>query len=80
TEILDDFGTDYNIYSLKMSLNGQEGNSITTSVPLGATKRFTFTIQDVPADATQISLHIVSMFYAYPCVYAYLQYNNVPIY
>lgn len=80
TEILDDFGTDYNIYSLKMSLNGQEGNSITTSVPLGATKRFTFTIQDVPVDATKISLHIASMFYAYPCVYAYLQYNNVPIY
>ena len=80
TEIIDDFFSEYNYYSLKMSLNGKEGNSISCSLPKNATKKFVFTISDVPEDATRISVHIASMFYAYPCVYAYLTYDNVPIY
>lgn len=80
TEIIDDFFSEYNYYSLKMSLNGVEGCSISCSVPKGATKKFVFTISDVPEDATRISVHIAGMFYGYPCVYAYLTYDNVPIY
>lgn len=79
TEVIDDFATDYNEYSLKMSLNGAEGYGISTSLPLDAKKKFIFTIQDVPENANRISVHISAMFYAYPSVYVFLTYDNVPI-
>lgn len=81
TEIVDDFATDYGQYDLKMSLNGKEGNSLSAvSVPQNATKKFILTLKNVPEDATRISVHLASMFYGYPIEYAYLTYDNVPIY
>lgn len=81
TQIIDDFATDYGQYDLKMTLNGKEGNSLGgVSVPLNATKKFNLTLKNVPEDATRISVHLACMFYAYPVEYAYLTYDNVPIY
>lgn len=82
TEVFDDLATDYNYYSLSMSLNGKSGNALSggVSVPLNAKKKFSITIKNVPADAPRISVHLACMFYGYPCEYAYLTYDNVPIY
>ena len=81
TAIYDDFATSYNYNSLKMSVDGIDyGSSLSTSLPVGATKKFTFTIQDVPLDAKRISLHLTCMFYGYPVEYAFITLDNVPIY
>lgn len=82
TEVFDDLATDYNYYSLYMTLNGKSGNALSggVSVPLNATKKFNITIKNVPADAPRISVHLACLFYGYPCEYAYLTYDNVPIY
>ena len=81
TDILDEFATEYGYYDLKMSVSGREGNEISGAVlPISAKKKFTLTIKNAPESATSISVHLATMFYGYPCEYAYLTYDNVPIY
>lgn len=82
TYISDNLGTYYGPNALNMSIGGKKGSTIGGGclVPIGAKQQFTITVIGVPDNAQSISVHLASYFYGYQCEYAYLTYDNVPIY
>ena len=78
----DDVFTTYDNFAVTKTLNNASSNySITTQLPVGATKKFTIVVDGVPTSATKISIYLASLFNnTTPVEYAFLKFENMPIY
>lgn len=82
SRVQDEVLTDYNDYAVTKYLNSKNSSyGLSTTLPAGATKVLTVTIDGVPNTTKTISLYLASEFRnASPREYAYLTFENVPIY
>ena len=82
THVEDDVFTDYSRYDMTLYLNNTSGNSLSSAImPIGVTKKFTITIDNVPHSATKLNVYIAGQFYyTNPTEYCYFTFENVPIY
>ena len=82
THVEDDVFTDYSRYDMTLYLNNTSGNSLSSAImPIGVTKKFTITIDNVPHSATKLNVYIAGQFYnTNPAEYCYFTFENVPIY
>ena len=82
THVEDDVFTDYVYSNLNQYLNNTSGTYIYgANLPIGATKKFTITVDNVPHSAKTISVYIAGEFRdVSPVEYCYLTFENVPIY
>ena len=82
SHVEDDVLSTYDNFAVTKTLNNASSNySITTQLPVGATKILTIVVDNVPSNATKISVYIATCFgNTTPAEYAYLTFENVPIY
>ena len=82
SHIEDDQYTDYPYNAVTLDLAAKTSSSgLTTQLPLGATKILTVVVNGVPANVKKISVYLATEFRdASPKEYAYLTFENVPIY
>jgi hypothetical protein len=82
SHVEDDQYTAYNDYAVTKELNGKTYNyNMSVQLPVGATKILTICVDGVPSNAKKISVYIATVFQnASPKEYAYLTFENVPIY
>jgi hypothetical protein len=82
SHVEDDAFTSYGNYAVTVDLNTKSNNTgFYTQLPIGATKILTVMVDGVPTNAKKISLYLATEFKSTtPTEYAYLTFENMPIY
>ena len=82
SHVEDDQFTSYRDDAVTKTLNNKSSQyELRTQLPVGSTKKLSIVVDGVPTNATKLSVYIATRFYnTTPDEYAYLTFENMPIY